>query len=320
MIGAGVILGLILIAISFYAISIDKTLNALWETLRKKVHSSYYKIKTTLIERLIQYHNRTDLEEISDFNVRKSSAPIKFWHSVRYLLKLSVFFASAALFYALASAYFFMKIYKSLCIRPLLMYTVMIRRISMTELSYFMFENELLKTPQSLNALYPEFNIFTSPTLLYDQAYEYFKGANKVLALSESRSHLSNSFFTILFEKIDGFDNFLAFGTFSAYEYLCFESLNIIQNNAFDNIDTIKKFMSEKIQLETNVKSVFNLLESDTKAKIYSDLNSFIYFVVACCLFLILLYLVYYLPYLNSEKKILQRLMKNIAIVPLSNL
>ena len=316
MISAGIVLGLILLSFTFYVISVDKTLNALWEFLRRRIHKNYINTKQALHERLSNFHNKDSFDTELDTSYHQESTPINFMHSLLYLLKLSVLFVSVAVFFALTSSYFFENIYHYMYYKFDFIYTVIQRRIALTEMLFYVYENEVQGTDKSLSALFPQFDLFTDPAGLYLEAYNTLAVTKKVLRDPNILRLMSPVLEDLIFWTWPNGSVFQLMGTYSAMSFLMLESHFIIFNKEVDSPSVIETYVLETFVQTDSLELQFIIAEIDSENKINIALQDFIDFIICFCIFLIGLYWFYYRPYFNSEKEVLERIMKLIAILP----
>ena len=67
-----------------------------------------------------------------------------------------------------------------------------------------------------------------------------------------------------------------------------------------------------------NIESL--MADKDSKLVIDQQLSVFIDFIIISCIFLLIIYWFYYIPYFNSEQKTLKKLFKFLNILPMSQL
>ena len=243
MIVAGSVLGLIILFVTFYAISIDKTLNALWEFLRKRIHYNYINTKHALLERLSECHHKSDLDTEYDLNQHKTTTPIHFRHYIRYLGKLSVILICIAVFFSLTSSYFFENIYNHMYYKPRFIYTIIERRIALTEMLFFTYENEIQDTDKSLNAMFPQFNLFTDPAGCYMDAFNSLNLTKSVLRDPNTIMLLSPAVEKQIFWSYPNSSAFESIGMYSGSAFLMLESHFIVFNEEVDSPQVIGAYM-----------------------------------------------------------------------------
>ena len=316
MIVAGIILGIIFSFIVFYVISVDKTLNTMWELLRKSIHQNYTNTKQLLLERLSEYHNNNDVDTEFDSIKHKTSTPLHFLHSLRYLLRLSVIFVFVAIFFALTSSYFFENIYDYMYYKPRLIHTIIQRRLAMTEILFYVYENEMQGTDKSLSVMFPEFNLFSDPVGLYIDAYNLLGTTKNVIREPNIIKLMSPALVNYIFWYYPKGSDFQAMGTYPASAFFMFESHFIIFNDEVDSPQAIAAFVEITISQSKVLEFAFTTVEGDSKDKINAQLQAFIDFIVIFCIFIVGVYTFYYRPYFNSEKEILENIMEMITILP----
>ena len=110
--------------------------------------------------------------------------------------------------------------------------------------------------------------------------------------------------------------DFQAMGGYRATAFLTFESHFIVFNHEVDSPEVINTYVKETISQLSALEFLFTTAETDSKDKINVQLQVFIDFIVFFCIFLVGVYTFYYRPYFNSEKMVLEKIMKFITILP----
>ena len=316
MIVAGIILGIIFSFIVFYVISVDKTLNTMWELLRKSIHQNYTNTKQLLLERLSEYHNSNDVDTEFDSIKHKTSTPLHFLHSLRYLLRLSVIFVFVAIFFALTSSYFFENIYDYMYYKPRLIHTIIQRRLAMTEILFYVYENEIQGTDKSLSVMFPQFNLFNDPVGLYIDAYNLLGATKHVIIEPNIIKLISPALVNYLFWKCPTCSDFQAIGIYPASAFFMFESHFTVFNDEVDSPQVIAGFAGITISQTNALEVVFTTAGDDSKDKINVQLQTLIDFIGFFCIFIVGVYTFYYRSYFNSEKEVLENIMEMITILP----
>ena len=87
---------------------------------------------------------------------------------------------------------------------------------------------------------------------------------------------------------------------------------NDIKNSAKD----LQEFFSDVTELNLMVETTYDMANNDSKLIIENQLNFLIYFSVACCVFLIVVHLVFYCPFLITEMKTLNEITEFLKFIP----
>jgi hypothetical protein len=316
-IGAMLIFGILFLFLSIYALSINKELNSLWEHLRKKIHRSYYEFKKRINDRLQLYHDDKYISHDTDPGLYANSVQTKNLHSLNYIKRFGVLFAIAGAFYSVSHFIFYSKVSSYLYYRPILMHTLIARRILLDELYFYTIEYEIQNTNYSFTIQYPEINILNPPIKGYSSCLNSLIQTKKLIRDPQIVKLMSSDVYEIIFESISNVSSFMNYGTYNAISYLCIESQKIVYDNQSDSSAVLSNYIEQTNQIAVILNLLAGLTDNCSQYYINIQLNNYIYFVFAFCFFIILSYFLYYSPYLKSEKKSLKRLQKVISIIPM---
>lgn len=317
MIVAIAVSGMLACFLSIYVFSADKTFNNLWELLRKRAHSGYYDFRFCLLDRLSLLHDQPNNYEEIEASVYKQSHQIKYWHSAIYLKRFAFFFISAGVLYIVTSYVFYENIHNYLYYRPTLMYTIIIRRISITELCFFSNENEILDSSFSLTKTFPEINSLSPPIVSYKAALANLLLTKNTMRKERIRALMSPELEDLIFQYIDNVPTFLSLGTYTAMAYLNIESQFITYNKIQDSYVFMVNYVDEMMVMTDKLKYVSLNCNSDSKYLIETQLENLSYFISCFSLVAVIYYFAYYRPYLNNEQLIVKRVTEIIEIIPL---
>ncbi|OMJ87344.1 hypothetical protein SteCoe_10939 [Stentor coeruleus] len=312
--------GILAVAFTFitvYLLTIDVYLNNLWETLHKRVMSGFIEVKLHLTERLAHYH---DLVEYSDSEPLQHSAKhqkkVRFRHSLRYLLRFSILFISAAIFYIVSAFVFNESIHKFLYYRPLLTSTLIQRKIKTNELCFFTLENEFQYTNASINKLYPYFSPMQDIHNSIYELVELIESTKITLRNPNIMKFMSADVKGFIYEKYNGTRAFMKLGTFRALSFLMQESLFIVMDNKIDEFYVVDDFFDEVKEYSEATKAISMEVNKDSKNFINLQVSNLIYFTSVFCVMWIGLYVGFYLPYLSNEVNITKYITKLLMIIP----
>ncbi|OMJ81096.1 hypothetical protein SteCoe_18508 [Stentor coeruleus] len=314
---AMVVSGFLASFLAVYILYSDRIINTLWESLQKKVHAGYYDFRQILLERLSQLHDQqNDYDEI-DANLYKQYKPQKFYHSMRFIKRFIIFFIIAGVLYIVTSYVFYEHIHNYLYYRPTLMYAIISRRISLTELCFFSNEIEYQYTPFSLDKSFYEYNALADMKKSYKTALADLLKTKNTMRDPHVMSLMSKGLEEMIFQNIDQVPTFLSFGTYAAMAYLNFESQYISYDNKKDDAEFIQNYIEQMNTMTSQLKIVSNYCNSDSKHLINEQLDYLKYFIICFSIFIIMIYAFYYYPYLAKEQKVLKRLTQLIAVLPM---
>lgn len=297
--------------LSAYMIRADRVLNHLWNTFRNRTASSYPEFKRLVYDRLLYYHDYNNHED----EWVKSIKLFKFWHSLRYFKRFLIAFVLTAIIYAVSSYVFYDKIHNSLYHRPQFINYIIIRRILITQYSLMTCEMKVFKTPLTLKAFYPEFDLQKYPYEEFFQTAEEYASAKSVLRKPEIMDLMSDSLRTDIFENLSGVSSFLGLGTYSGYNYLYYESLNLLNEDLSDTLQ-VGVYLNQVLEMCSVLESLSSKCNKDSKLIIETQLNEFIFFVSSFNLALVLLFIFYYNPYINKEISIVKKMIKLMNYFP----
>ena len=224
----------------------------------------------------------------------------------------------STMFYIIASYVFYENILNYLYYRPTLLEAVLEQRFTLTEIEFFINENELLGTNLTLNSVYPSFNALDDPIDQLNEIYQNIYLTSLIINDPNSAKLMSSSVINTIFNTVQNSSSFLYEGTYAGYNNLNQKSHMIVFNDFSDSATTLVAFYNQSNILGSFLKYIAITVDSDSSNLINDQLNLFIDFIVFCCLFLMLMYLFYYKPYLDSEKKTLKRLTRFINMLPSS--
>ena len=201
--------------------------------------------------------------------------------------------------------------------KPILMFTIIRRRLLLNELCFYTNENQANDRSYSLANTCPEFFGFEYALKAIDRVHTILSTTANILDTQKIKSLMSQSLITYIYQSIDNVQPFLRFGASIGMSYLKAESLFLSFNGA-NSVDRINNYMNETDAMSNALKIECLMADTDSVAIITQQLNYFIYFIVGCCVFMILLFILYYNPYINSEQKTLKRLVKVLGFLPLN--
>ena len=297
--------------LSTYMIRADRVLNHLWNTFRNRTTSSYPEFKRLVYDRLLYYHDYTNHED----EFVKGIKYLKFWHSLRYFKRFLIAFLLTAIIYVVSSYVFYDKIHNSLYHRPQFINYMIIKRILITQYSFMSCEMKVFKTPLSLKAFFPEFDLQKYPYEEFFQIEEEYRSAKSMIRNPEIIDLMSNSLRTDIFENLSNVSSFLRLGTYSGYNYLYQESLNLL-NEDLSQALLVNIYLNQVIEICSVLESLSSKCNEDSKLVIETQLNEYIFFVSSFNLALVFLFVFYYNPYINKEISIVKKMIRIMNYFP----
>lgn len=307
-----------LLFIAVYLVSIDKHLNSLWQYLRKRVKNGYCEVKNSISDRLCNYHSVFDVHNKEDDEI-KDHNEMNYRHSFHYLARFSVIFGLGAVFYIVSAVVFFEHIHVNLINRPILISTLIQRKIQLTELCIYSLETELSSTENSLLSMFPNFDSFIPTSSAITNVVDNVILTRKILTTNDIKKLMSSDLYSYIFEHIPDASFFLNLGTFRGLAFLLQESYFISFNNVKDSQETLIIFFQRVNEFNKVTEMTTSLASSNSKNMIEDQLNNLIYFISASCLVLIIIYWAYIYPHLCSEIRIVKNITKILLILPNSS-
>ena len=107
---------------------------------------------------------------------------------------------------------FYENIYTSLYDRPTLMYTIIERRIALTELCFYTNEIEVSSQNFSLDATFPVFNGLNNPVVANNQMMGELAVTKPILRQKNIEKLMSSRLKNYIFDSVPNSSNFLRFG------------------------------------------------------------------------------------------------------------
>lgn len=313
--GAGII-SLVYILITLYILSIDTSLNSLWNYLQKRAVLGYFEVFTSLQERLICYHNMPEnLEETTDKS-KNFKANIKFKHSFRYLGTITWLFLLAGIILLIDHYIFSSKIDSYLSRRPLLLKTVYQRKMQMTLITLNAFDYDILKTNLSINSIFPEFYGLNEPKDTILKIGTTIRGARNFVKEPLSIELMPNSVQVSMFKSLTNTSTFLSNGIFFAAGFMVQECNFIAFNKIQDTELEMNDFFNEIKEFNTKSTEIYDDINVGSKMIIEDKVTDFIYFVSSWCFFYFIIYFIYVFPLFAKEIRTIKDVGKILRILP----
>ena len=315
---AGILtLGFTFLLLSLYLFTIDKSLNKIWDHLRQRIHYIFFDIKQAISDRLASFHyDLNSFENENDLSVYKTTKKLEFKHSLRYLIRFSFLFLFASLFIIISTLVFYDKIQGYLLYRPVFISAIVGRKIETTDLCFFTLENACLFTNFTIKALFADYDRVGNVTTGYESISSHIDTTKSLYQDLNIKRLMSSTLIKLIFESVPNATAFLSFGTFEALSYIQQESYNLVFNDIKNSAKDLQEFFSDVTELNLMVETTYDMANNDSKLIIENQLNFLIYFSVACCVFLIVVHLVFYCPFLITEMKTLNEITEFLKFIP----
>ena len=309
------ILGGSFLFLTLYLLTIDSSLDSVWETLRLRAHRIFLQTRQLILERLAEIHHENEFIDELELNNYKKSRPLHFKHSRRYMVKFSILFIVSAIFFIVNAFVFYQTIENYLSSRTLLISTLAERRVLTTQLSFYTLEFRIQQTSYSIQGTFKNFtgipypqDGFFSVASKIDQTMRYFQDKNLKKLMS---SQLEQS----IYKNNSNTSEFLAFGTYVGLNYITQEGYYLAQDMTA-SLDEYREFFTNIMDINKIVKDNYLQANNDSKAVINGQLNNLIYFDGSCCFFLMLMMIGIYTPMLKFEISLLEKIIFVLKIIP----
>ncbi|CAG9316149.1 unnamed protein product [Blepharisma stoltei] len=294
------IFGLCYVILNFFTYLVKIKYELFWGKVKKAVYLTYFTLQQNAAERLMQIHG-TEVPEETKFTKIKNGKKYKVDSKIfrRYGWRLLFFVAICLFYYSLALFWLYSSCEASLIARPEILENFIIRRALLAKLWYF----SANFTSDSAKILFPDYYAIPSPQKEFPKLISEFKYRYKQLWSPSLFDYLSDELKARLFEWNNHTVPFGNYGDIPAVNLVILESygMSILNNQDLYSFFVIlanggKQFAED-----------YTLANRDTKDIINGQLALFIYFTVWFSISLALLFLLYYLPFLWKELKIVKR-------------
>lgn len=316
-IGGGAFHGILLVALIVFLITIDKSLNQLWKHLRKKLFNAYRHMNQKIIKRLVIFHDYHENEEGINGDGIDENIDLNqnYRHSVKYVTKFSLIFALSVMMYAISYYEFLRPVDQYLSQRPLLIKSVMERRVQLISLCFYTLEKDFENTNNSLSKLFPEHYPISDPKskILYISAS--LKYSKSILIEPKSLEIMDTTLKTLIFETAAG-SSFIQNGLFRAAAYLSQECLYIAFNKIHDNNKTIEKYINNTIEFSYLVEKVVEKIFVVSGNAVEDKLNGYMIFAIFYCAIIFIVYMIFVNPFLRTEIMIVKSVFGLLSIIP----
>jgi hypothetical protein len=229
------------------------------------------------------------------------------------MFKFSFFIVLIVISHAIAVMFFYEKLHYLLIKRIIFTNSDYDQRFNIINLSYFMTQS-IAENDSSLKSIIPEINPFTNSLLETTNIKEDIIETRNKYFTTDLHNFYTKNAWKILYSSISDNNSYLKFGILQAYlfiiheiEYLLSQPLNPKELQKF--IENLKNLV--KVLADTGVE-----LESNTNEIINQQISSLMSFLVTSFIILLLLTIFYYLPFISSEKSLLDDLERFLQTIP----
>ncbi|CAG9315739.1 unnamed protein product [Blepharisma stoltei] len=307
------ILMLCLAGLIWYIWSLNNKNNSAWNAVKRESHLAYVEFVQACIDRLLLIHNNDDLsfEDIkiqnkSKNNIKKLNTRIY----LRFYKTLSVFLFLSFVFYMIIEFWLYSDCKVYMNNRPKLLENFGARLILTTRMSFFAKECHIPNLIENFESSYDFQNLLSE---IYDAA-DQLKQINERISDNSMQDLISDELKVRLYEHTNSNKNILKYGTVTAIEIIIYESYNVAtsEKQALD-INTYEDYIKS---IEKDIMTDFLLSNRDSKNKITHQLDLIFIVTIFYSSISVLMYFIYYWPFLNSEKLKMQKLQLFSTVVP----
>ncbi|OMJ77840.1 hypothetical protein SteCoe_22473 [Stentor coeruleus] len=307
--------GLLMVCCIFFVMHTDRSLRILWTYLLKRVSGSSAEIIQMLKDRLINHHDISKSLSITKEPLEHIQSCRYFEYTSRYISRIFFMFFFVGLIYLVSYLVFVNALDKLLTHRPLLIKSVVQRRVQLLHLSFFTIEKDIQNTKITLDKIFPNFYPLNDAKGALINLGIAMKASKSIVNSPKAFKLMDQKLYSLIFETLEG-KPYTKLGIYRAVTYLSQESTFIAYNKIQDASQDIVTFL-EKI-LEFNVltnTTVIRLIKVSGDI-IKSKLRDFMIFVFGCSFILILLYCFVVYPFLRSETMTVRNIMSILLIIP----
>lgn len=317
LIGDSILIALCFLFTTLYLLWSDKHQNILWENLRARGHSySHSENLQSIIQRLHSNQNQILIEE---HTTNSSQQKLHFFHSLRFLVKLSWLFIASIVHLILTTLIFYKNFQQHLYYRPLAIGALSGIEVQMSRMSFTVLEYHAAGFNYSFQEYYSNSAMLEPPELYLASILLKLESAEKILINPSCTEIMSQELWDLVFNRVNGVSAFIQKGSLRAMKYLYAESQYNLFSNLRGNFSIVDDFVGQVHEFNENVqKNIVTLINNDSETKIRNDFSTMVYFDVFFSLFLLLSYFFYYLPMVQNEIEVINGLREVIKLMPRS--
>ena len=307
------------IGIMIASIAADKSINYLWEHLRKKILGAYGELSQNIANRFKDYHEESDsIISAIELQQYKNSEELNFKHSRKYFLLFLPLFIVAGGMYCVLMQPVFNVVQDLLNAKPELIKATYEARFLILDIYFFTAESIIVDTDLGLCTIYDGFTPSPNTDLTGIRLVHQLHSIKQIFYRPEIRPLLSDQVFNSLFNAYPDTSYYLDMGVLSALDLYGTESLVLI--NSHISLDSPIRGIDLLFatDLTVSLQALSLSIYDDSSNYIQAGLNNFLICVGGFCISLALAYIFYYYPHLRNEEKVvktLKKLMKNIPSV-----
>ncbi|CAG9328649.1 unnamed protein product [Blepharisma stoltei] len=298
------IICLCLAVLVYFIIELKIAYENFWKFIKKSVNLSYFALRQVAFDRLISIHG-ADLNQENETPLKyskSSSDHIKTTLTWKFSWRLSFFGILSFSFYLLIMFYLYEDCRTYMINRPKLLQNFNLRRTLLARIGYFTRDINL---PTNKN-LYQQSYSLSDPSIEFEKSILWYREEYSSLRSKELHDLLSISVRQRIFEETVASFDFMKYGTGAASYSVIFDAF-YFGVNEYRSPTEKDYFITSFTTLQDSMSKSFDMIDSSSKEAISLQLSIIIDITIAFSVGLILIYLLYYLPFVKAQTIYLEK-------------
>ncbi|CAG9322469.1 unnamed protein product [Blepharisma stoltei] len=298
----------------WYSILMTKSNDYFWNIVKRSSQMSYSFLREACLERLSRVHG-IDYSKNSGAEHYKNKTFYRAIRSrlyVKYIWRLSIFLAIALCYYFILKFYLYNHCENHLWNRPKLLFNLITKRTLLSRMSVFARD---INTSSNLR-LFPKSYAVESSKNEFNSSNEEFRAINSDLRKKDFLNLMSDDMKKRFFEERNTNDHYFKQGLYAASNILYIDAKFIsvtVSGNA--SVPVYSSYIGNETALQNAMGEDYEIIDKDSKEIIDQELNLLIYVTVIFSSALVLLYMLFYLPFIYYEKRSLVKLKLLMSII-----
>ncbi|CAG9312773.1 unnamed protein product [Blepharisma stoltei] len=313
-----------------FTMSIENMFNSFWNHIKAQACDAYFDLRQNCLDRLYSIHGQNDAQNLPH-NTKYMSKTANMKSPWRYIWRISLFLLCSLLFFLINYVYIYPNGHKYVKMRPLLIKTLISRKISYVNLVSWSRETKLDDQPLSLEHILNTSYQFPEPGIKLNSLYANALYSNKLIRNPKYEVSFNSDFIKYFYEDMSHQNEIFKYGVYSAGNIILFDvhyhSMHDMDADSDQNPDRNMTYKEE------NDKEWLSITEkAENLANIYDDLINYaddqnmyiiqrqVMYVLIVLVFYILysacLYLFFYVPFLAKEKANLKKMETIMTLIP----
>ncbi|CAG9327540.1 unnamed protein product [Blepharisma stoltei] len=306
------ILGICVAFLIFYIIFISKKYNNLWNFIREKIYACYYELIKNCKERLTLVHNE-ELEDV-DIPLRKKYKMVSINTSMRYIIRLTLFISLTGIYYSLVHGFMYPDVEEYLKQRPKILYVYVQRRAIFPKIDFFAREAAIDDPKKTLEQLIPKSLSMPNANKQLTDSITIFMRCTHIFVWD--RKYLSKSMRVSLFEHSSSNIYQSIYGAIYWTNLLMFDA-SALQELGSQKMTDLWTLTKRYADLQAEMANIFEYIDEGSRDMISDRLEIIVYTAISYIILSVLLYFLYFLPYLSREISNLGKLKMILSIIPI---